>query len=112
VAHTSDTWRSSVARAAAWSSGARPSKAATSTPGCTVDGQVVHVEAEDAVERGERFVLEALEQAGCDPFVAAGAKGGVGDLVVEDRFDVDPGRSGDEADQQPPEAQPISTLGR
>ena len=51
---------------------------------------VVKVEAHDPVEHGEGFDLDLLEHPGVDPLVPAGAQGGVGHLVVEDRFDIDP----------------------
>jgi len=71
-----------------------------------IERDVLEIEADDPVERGEGFGLEGLEDAGGDPLVPAGAQGRVGDLVVEDRFDVDPRRTRDQPDQQAPEAQP------
>jgi hypothetical protein len=70
-----------------------------------VHRDVVKVEAHDPVERREGFDLGLLEHPGVDPLVPAGAQGGVGHLVVEDRFDVDPGGAGHQPDQDPPEAE-------
>jgi hypothetical protein len=50
-----------------------------------VHRDVVKVEAHDPVERREGFDLDLLEHPGVDPIVPAGAQGGVGHLVVEDR---------------------------
>ena len=72
-----------------------------------VEGHVVEVEADDPVECGERRVLELVEHPGIDPLVASGSQGRVGDLVVEDRFDVHPRRPGHEPDEQTPQAQPV-----
>src|SRR5690606_35002055 len=72
-----------------------------------VDGHVVQLEADDPVEGRNGFVAELFEQPSGDPLVTASSEGGIGDLVVEDRFDVDPRGTGDETDQQAPEAQPI-----
>ena len=55
-----------------------------------VDGDLTQVEADDPVERGDRFSVDLVEDASGDPLVAAGAQCGVGDLEVEDRFDVLP----------------------
>jgi hypothetical protein len=55
-----------------------------------VDGDIVEVELDDPVERSERLSLQLLEDAGIDPLVAAGPQRRVGDLMVEDRFDVHP----------------------
>ena len=52
--------------------------------------KVLGFRVDDPVEPGHGLVLEAFEDAGCDPFVAASAQGRVGDFVVEDGFDVDP----------------------
>ena len=71
----------------------------------------VEVEPDDPVERGERFGCGAVEHAGGDPLVAAGPQRGVGDPMLEDRFDVDPRRAGGQPDQDPPEAQPVRDPG-
>src|SRR5687768_16372729 len=42
-----------------------------------VEGDAVEVEADDPVERGERFGLERLEHAGGDPLIASCSQGGV-----------------------------------
>jgi hypothetical protein len=68
---------------------------------------VVEVEADDPVERGQRFGLEGLEHAGVDPLVATSAQGRVRHPVLEDRFDVGPRRAGHEPDDDPSEAQPV-----
>ncbi len=65
------------------------------------------VEADDLVERGEGFGVDLVEHASGDPLVATSPQGGVGDLEVKDRFDVDPRCSGDESDQDPTEAEPV-----
>ena len=75
-----------------------------------VEGDVVEVEADDPIERGERFGLERLEHAGGDPLIASCSQGGVRDLVFEDRFDVDPRRTGHQANQQASEAEPVRCL--
>ena len=55
-----------------------------------VDGDFGEVEADDLVERGEGFGVDLVEHASGDPLVTSSSQGGVGDLEVEDRFDVDP----------------------
>jgi hypothetical protein len=58
-----------------------------------VQGDVVKIESDDPIERGDGFVFELLEHAGLDPFVAAGAQRRVRHLMIEDRLDVHPRRS-------------------
>ncbi len=70
----------------------------------TVDRDDIETELEDAVVRGERFRFELVEHTGGDPLVTASPQGGVGHFEVQDRLDIDPGRSGHEPDQDPPEA--------
>lgn len=77
----------------------------------TIEGHIVEIEPDDPVERGERFGLERVEHPGVDPLVAAPSQGRVGHLVIEDRFDVDPRRSGHQADEDPSEAQPVRHAG-
>jgi hypothetical protein len=72
-----------------------------------VEGDIVKVEADDPVERGECFGLEGIEQTGLDPLVAPSAQGHIGHLVTEDRFDVDPRGAGHQPDEQTTEAQPV-----
>jgi hypothetical protein len=61
------------------------------------------VEADDAVVASTGLGFEFGEDAGVDPLVAASTLGGVRHGVVEDCFDVGPGRSGDEPDHDPTE---------
>ena len=56
-------------------------------------------------------VLSVLEHAGGDPLVAPGSQRGVRDLVLEDRFDVDPRRAGHQADQRAPGSRAGPALG-
>jgi hypothetical protein len=49
--------------------------------------------------------MEPIEDTCCDPLVSSGPKGGVGDLVTEDRFGADPRASRDQASEDAPEAQ-------
>jgi hypothetical protein len=56
----------------------------------SIQRDVLQVETDDPVERGEFLTLEVVEHAGRDPLVAACSQRGVGHLVIEDGFDVDP----------------------
>jgi hypothetical protein len=60
----------------------------------------------------ERFGVDLLEHPGVDPLVPTGAQRGVGHLVVEDCFDIDPRGAGHQPDQDPPEAEPVRLPGR
>ena len=71
----------------------------------SVHGDFAEVKLDDLVERGRCFGVELVEDPGIDPFVAPSPQRGVGDLVAQDGFDVDPRRAGHEPDQDPPEAQ-------
>jgi hypothetical protein len=51
--------------------------------------------------------FEGVEHAGVDPLVAPSAEGRIGHLVIEDRFDVDPGGAGHHPDGQSLEAQSV-----
>ncbi len=55
-----------------------------------VQGDLGEIEADEAIERGQCFVVELVEHAGVDPFVTTGSQRGVRYLLVEDGFDVDP----------------------
>jgi len=77
-----------------------------------VHRDVVKVEAHVRVEHREGFDLDLLEHPGVDPLVPAGAQGGVGHLMVEDRFDVDPGGAGHQPDQDPRKQSWSGTRGR
>ena len=70
-------------------------------------GDVVEIEPDDPVERGQRLGFEGLEDAGLDPLVTASAQGRVRHPVVKDRLDVDPRRAGHQPDEDPSEADPI-----
>jgi hypothetical protein len=63
-----------------------------------VECHVVEVEPHDPVERGDRLCLEVVEHPGVDPFVTASAQRCIGHLAIEDRFDVDPLRTGHQPD--------------
>ena len=76
-----------------------------------VDGDFVEVESDHPVERGDCFCAERVEDPGVDPLVSAGSQGGVGDLVVKDRSDVDPRRSSDQSDEQAAQAEAIGDSG-
>lgn len=73
----------------------------------SVERDVLQAEPDDPVERSDGFALEGFEHTGCDPLIAPRSQGGVGDPVLEDRFDVDPGGAGHEPDEDPPEAQSV-----
>ena len=77
-----------------------------------VEGDQVEVEFDDAVIAGERFGGEGVEHASVDPLVPPGAQRGVGDLETQDRFDVDPRRTGHQPDQGHAEADLVGTRGR
>ena len=57
------------------------------------------------------MVPQRVEDPGSDPFVTPRPQGGVRDLVLEDRFDADPRATGDQPDEDPPEAQPVRDPG-
>jgi hypothetical protein len=70
-------------------------------------GDLGQVETDDPIERGERFDTELVEHIGDDPLIPACSQCGVGDSMIEDRFDVDPRRACDQTDQDAAEANSI-----
>lgn len=72
-----------------------------------IDGAVAQVEPDDAVIGGDGLGREAVEHTGGDPFVASRPQRRVGDGAAQQSLDIDPRAAGDEADQDPFEADPV-----
>jgi hypothetical protein len=70
-----------------------------------VDGDLLQVQADDAVAGGDGFVAEAVEHAGLEPLVPPGAQRGLAALA-QAACDV-PGATRDQPDQDALEARPV-----
>ena len=85
------------------------------TAGCLVQGTVEchfgEVETDDAVVGVQGMLAQRVEYARSDPFVTASSQRRVRDPVFENRLDADPRAAGDQADEDPPKAQPIRDPG-
>jgi hypothetical protein len=72
-----------------------------------VECHLGEVQPDDPVISVHRMLTELVEHPRHDPLIAPCPQRGVGDLVLQDRFDADPGTAGDQSDEDPPEAQPV-----
>jgi hypothetical protein len=76
-----------------------------------VERDLPEVEADNPVVRVDRMVAELIEHPRRDPLIPPGPQRRVRDLALQDRFDTDPRTARHQADQDPPETQPVRDPG-
>ena len=72
-----------------------------------IERHLGEVEADDPVIRANGVIPEPIEYAGHDPFIPAGPQRGVGNPVLEYRFDADPRATSDQTDEDSPKTQSV-----